>query len=266
MLRCLACLLIATSVWSADWKKAVLFRATFDASLDASIAKGDPKLYNAPSYQDLQPALAGLEGSGVEYAKGEGRKGDALRFPKKNTRAVFFKAGKNVSSTAGTVSFWLKLDPNQDLAPDYCDPLQITDRAYNDSAIWVDFTKDNPRQLRLGVFGALKAWNGTNPQPDRNPSFNTRLVSVKQPPFSRDRWTHIAITYQGLGSGRGAASLYLNGQLQGTMPPIEEIFGWDMDKATIRLGVNYIGLMDDVAVFNRPLTAKEVRDLSSGKW
>ena len=44
----------------------------------------------------------------------------------------------------------LKLDPETDLEPGFCDPLQITDKAYNDSAVWVDFPKDDiPRHFRL---------------------------------------------------------------------------------------------------------------------
>lgn len=250
---------------AADWKKDLLFRATFDGSVNAQTAAGDKTLYSAPSYKEA--GKPGLEGSGAEHAKGAGRKGDALRFPVKNTKAIYFKAGPNISPAAGTISLWLKLDPDQDLAPGFCDPLQVTDKAYNDSAIWIDFTKDErPRYFRLGVFGALKSWNTENINPDKNPTFNNRLVVVKKPPFSRDRWTHIAISYTGLGAGNGSASLYVNGELQGNSTPVKEAFDWSMDKATIRLGINYTGLMDDIATFRRPLSAKEIAELAAGKW
>jgi hypothetical protein len=40
-----------------------------------------------------------------------------------------------------------------------------------------------------------------------------------------------------------------------------------MEKGAIRLGVNYVGLMDDVAIFRRPLDAREIAALSSDtKW
>jgi hypothetical protein len=257
--------LLATSLLAANWKKEVLFRATFDGTTAAAIAAGDKTLYSAPNYKE--PGKPGLEGSGVLHAPAGGRKGGALHFPAKNTKAIYFKAANNVNLKDGTLSFWLQLDPNKDLAPGFCDPIQLTDKAYNNSAIWVDFTKDDtPRHFRLGVFGALKAWNPQNLESDKNPAFNNRLVVVKTPPFSRGKWTHVAIAYTGLGSPAGSATLYLNGESQGEKTGIAELFDWDMANTTIRLGVNYVGWMDDVAAFRRPLTAKEIKELATGKW
>jgi hypothetical protein len=34
-----------------------------------------------------------------------------------------------------------------------------------------------------------------------------------------------------------------------------------LDRAAIRLGVNYVGLFDDLSVFNRELSAQEVKTL-----
>jgi hypothetical protein len=272
MTRWLCALFLIPATYAADWRKDVVFRATFDGSLDARIAAGDSKIYSAPSYKEQASAKPGIDGTDVRHAKGEGRTGDALRFVKKNTRAVFYKAQGNLPFDAknwsGTISYWLQLDPEQDLEPGFCDPIQVTDKAYNDSAIWTDFTKDDkPRHFRLGVFGALKAWNPANTAADKNPDFNNRLVVVSRTPFKRGRWTHIAITYSGLGSGSGEAKLYLDGKLQGTTPKIVEGFEWDMEKGAIRLGVNYVGLMDDVAIFRRPLDAREIAALTADrKW
>jgi hypothetical protein len=36
---------------------------------------------------------------------------------------------------------------------------------------------------------------------------------------------------------------------------------WDVDKAGIYVAVSYIGLLDELALFNRSLTADEVRRL-----
>ena len=270
MRLCLCALALTSTAFAADWKKEVVFRATFDGSLDARIAPGDRKIYSAPSYKEQASAQPGIEGTEVRHAKGEGRSGDALRFVKKNTKAVFYKAQDNIPFDAknwsGTISFWLQLDPEQDLEPGFCDPIQVTDKAYNDSAIWVDFTKDDkPRHFRLGVFGALKSWNPSNIAPDKNPDFNNRLVAVKRTPFARGRWTHVAVAYAGLGSGAGEAKLYLDGKLQGATPKIAEPFEWDMAKGAIRLGVNYVGLMDDVAIFRRTLTAREIAALTAAR-
>lgn len=252
---------------AADLKKDLTLQANFNGAVDATFALGDKRLYSAPNYKEQSAATPGLSSPDIELAKGAGRTGDALRFTKKNTRAIFYKAEKNVAFDparwSGTISFFLNLSPESELEPGFCDPIQITDKAYNDSAIWVDFTKDDtPRHFRLGVFGALKAWNPQNKPSDKNPDFNNRLVVVKKHPFAKGQWTHVAITWSNLGSSKGEARLYLNGQLQGTTPQITEAFEWDLSKGAVRLGVNYVGLMDDVTIYRRPLTQTEIQSLA----
>lgn len=255
-------------------KQALTFHAGFDKGLDARFAVGDKRIYTAAGYKPAEQAAAkpGLDHPDIEVARGQGKFGDALRFKKKNVKAIFYSANKNVAfdskSWTGTISFWLNLDPDQDLEPGFCDPIQVTDDAYNDSAIWTDFTKDDkPRHFRLGVFGDLKSWNPQNTPADKNPDFERRLVVSSKPPFARGKWTHVAIAHSGLGSGSGTAKLYVDGQLVGTASGIKESFTWDPARAAIRLGVNYVGLFDEVAVFNRELTAAEVgalRELPKG--
>jgi hypothetical protein len=248
-------------------RKALTFHASFDQGLEADFALGNRQLFTATSYKKREDAKAGLHHPDAQLDAGAGRFGGALKFAKKNTKAVYYTAFKNVayqpSNWNGSVSFWLSLDPETDLEPGYCDPIQLTDEDYNDAALWVDFTKDDkPRHFRLGVFGDLKSWNPKDLPPDKNPDFLGRLVVVKKTPFARGRWTHVVITHQGLGSAKGGvAKLYLNGVLQGKTPTISEPFGWNVEQAAIRLGVNYVGLFDDLSVFNRELSEQEVKAL-----
>ena len=248
-------------------RKALTFHASFDQTVDADFALGSKKLSTASSYKKREDAKLGLHHPDAHLAPGAGRFGGALKFSKKNTKAVYYAAAKNVAyrprNWNGTVSFWLSLDPETDLEPGYCDPIQVTDEDYNDAALWVDFTKDDkPRHFRLGVFGDLKSWNPKDLPPDKNPDFLGRRVVVKKTPFARGQWTHVVITHQGLGSAKGGvAKLYLDGVLQGKTPVISEPFGWDLERAAIRLGVNYVGLFDDLSVFNRELSDQEVTAL-----
>lgn len=251
-----------------DLKRALTFYSSFDHGTDADFGSGDRSIYTAPTYKAQMEAKAGIGNPDVSIVPGAGKFGDALRFARKNTMAIFYKADGNVvnrgENFTGTVSFWLNLDPNTDLEPGFCDPIQITDDAYNDSAFWVDFTKDErPRHFRLGAFGDLKSWNPQNLPSDKNPDFNKRLVAVTKPPFASGAWTHIAITWSGLGAkeSNGTAKLYLNGNLQGTAADIREPFNWDLSRTAIRLGVNYVGLFDELAVFNRALTDSEIGDV-----
>jgi hypothetical protein len=248
-------------------RKALTFHASFDQAIEADFALGDKHLYTATSYKKREDAKPGLHHPDVSLVPAVGRLGGALKFAKKNTRAVYYPAAKNVTYQPrdwnGTVSFWLSLDPETDLEPGYCDPIQVTDEDYNDAALWVDFTRDDkPRHFRLGVFGDLKSWNPKDLPPDKNPDFLGRLVVVKKTPFARGRWTHVVVTHQGLsGTKGGVAKLYLDGALQGKTPVISEPFGWDLERAAIRLGVNYVGLFDDLSIFNRELSEQEVKTL-----
>ena len=251
----------------APLAQALTFHASFDNGPDADFALGNATLYTASSYDEQDEAAAGIGSPDIEIVEGSGRFGNALEFKKQNTFAVFCRAEDNVafsgSNWSGTVSFWLSLEPAEDLEPGFTDPIQITDAAYNDAAIWVDFTGDNPRQFRLGIFGDLAVWNPDNLSANDFPFFLERLISVDPPPFARGEWTHVAITFTGLGSeDGGTANLYLNGEAQPkTMEGIGEPFTWDMSRAAIRLGVNFVGRFDELALFNRPLTPEEVRTL-----
>ena len=245
---------------------ALTLHASFDNGLDADRAAGDPLLYTAPSYDEQDQAEPGLGNPTVMVADDAGRFGHALRFTERNQHAIFYRADGNIGYSAeswsGTVSFWLSLDPATDLEPGFCDPIQITDAAYNDAAIWVDFTGENPRQFRLGVFGDLETWNPDGLGPNDNPAFTDRLTVVDEPPFTGDGWTHVTITYAGLGQPGGAATLYLDGErVPGGADDIDEPFTWDVARGAIRLGVNYVGLFDELSLFDRPLTDDEVRAL-----
>ena len=246
-------------------RDSLIFHASFEDGMDAAHARGDRRIYSAPDYKSLDQRSPGYWGEDIEIAYDSGRVGHALRFNKKNVKALFYSADGNFAFSpdgwTGTISFWLSLDPATDLEPGFCDPIQVTDSAYNDSAIWVDFTRDNPRQFRLGVFGELTEWNPEKLGPDDYPVFNERLVVVDQPPFAGGEWTHVLITHNALGGGSGKGRLYLNGELQGETSMVAEGFDWDPANAAIRLGVNYVGLMDEVAVFDRVLDEAEIQQV-----
>jgi hypothetical protein len=256
----------APAVEHAGLKDALSFHASYDRGADADYARGDGAIYTAPSYRELEEAVPGLAGSSVRVAENAGRFGGALEFAEKNDRANLYEAAGNVAYApegwSGTVSFWLQLDPANDLEPGFCDPIQITDSGYDDAAVWVDFTRENPRQFRLGVFGDSSEWNPEKRPPEEFPAFTERLVVVHDPPFRRGTWTHVVITWSGLGSeAGGSASLYLDGvAVPDTRAGIAEAFTWD-ERGTVRLGLSYVGLFDELALFDRALDSDEVAAL-----
>ena len=89
------------------------------------------------------------------------------------------------------------------------------------------------------------------------------MVTLTKPPFSRDRWTHVAMAFANFNTGRkdGVATLYLNGKAQGVVSPREQTFSWEPSEALAMIGINYAGLFDELAFFNRALTAAELEEL-----
>jgi hypothetical protein len=252
-----------------DLRKTLTFHASFDRGTEADFALGEKKLLHAPSMGKRAEAKSGLPESGeVMIARGEGKYGDALRFVKKKSPVVFFQAATNFpyakSNWNGTVSFWLSLDPETELEPGYTDPIQITPRAWNDAAFFVEFGKDEkPRHFRLGAYADLKVWNPENRDWNTIPWPERPLVSVERPPFAKGKWTHIVFTFENFNTGKpnGVAILYLDGRRQGQLSPRVQTFTWDPEKTAMMLGLSYIGLWDELSVFNRALTADEVKEL-----
>ncbi|MEM7084941.1 MAG: LamG-like jellyroll fold domain-containing protein [Bacteroidota bacterium] len=242
-------------------KDHILFYSSFDGKTSANLAMGDAMIYTAKNYKTVSDAQPGLHDSNVVLAKGEGLLGDALHFKEAKTAAVFYKAFQNVgyssTSWSGTVSFWLRLDPNNALAPSYCDPICITDVRYNDAALWVDFTDHDPKKFRLGAMGDLDVWNPKNE--NNEAEWNKRTVVVTQPPFQNKEWTHIAMTFSEVNNTRSEFKLYLNGEFQGVIRDINDPFTWEEENGKIMLGLGYIGFMDELVVFDKSLNLEEVK-------
>ena len=272
------CLLLATTTNARgeDGPKlsdSLIFHAGFDGSIDVKpvVANGDGKACTADS-PGMKVIELGNSIPEVTIAKDAGRLGDALRFSAKSQKVLCYKSATNgfepTENWSGTVSLWLKLDPDKDLPAGFCDPLQITANQWDDASFFVDFDQTLPRDFRLGVFSDRSVWNPKNTSWEEFPIAQRPMVPVKKPPFAHDSWTHVVFTFDSLNSTTqqpSTASLYLNGKLQGTLKqPIK--FTWSKSKdglkeAMIMLGINYVGDMDELSIFRRALSAEEVKSL-----
>jgi hypothetical protein len=249
--------------------RALVFHAPFDGTVNARRAAGDPALYWAPTWGRREEALPGLPPSGeTRLAITAGRFGDALQFTRRGAPLVFFHGGANMPYAArdwqGSASFWLNTDPDGELQPGFCDPIQVLGRAWNDAGMFVEFEKrPDSVPFRLGVYADLDVWNPTKRRIQDIPTAERPLLTVDQPPFARAKWTHVVFTWQSFNTGRldGEARLYLDGQDRGAIAGRQQTFTWDPEQSKITLGLNYIGLLDDLAMFNRALTAAEVGEV-----
>lgn len=251
---------------STNLREALTFYASFDTGVNADFAAGDSLMYTVPNRNARDSARAGLHKPDISRQEGKGKYGFGLQFTERSKGYIYYPSAGNIAYSNedwnSTISFWLNLDPAVDLEQGYCDPIQITDVSYNDAAIWVDFTEDNPRDFRLGVIGDRNIWNPEGLE-DEDALFLPQLVPVSNPPFATGKWTHILINFSGLNTEKGKASLYMNGELKGTRSDITDSFTWELNRSNIYIGLSYIGLMDDLSIYNRNLTENEIKALYS---
>ena len=253
---------------AAELRAALLLEATFDRGLDADFAVGDPNIYTAPT-GDRSQARRGLPDDNlVKHVKDAGHRGGALHFTKKMRPVVFFRGEQNLGYKAdgwsGAVSFWLRLDPDKDLEPGYCDPLQFVAQGWDEGNMFVEFSKDHtPRHFRYAILPMKKTWNPTNRGWEEIPENERPMVAVHTPPFARDRWTHVVFCFGNINSGRkdGWGRLYLNGEEKGVFKDWPIAFNWDVSKSALTIGLSYVGWFDELTVFNRPVTDVEIRHL-----
>ncbi|WP_417735610.1 GDSL-type esterase/lipase family protein [Rosistilla oblonga] len=247
---------------------ALTLHASFDKGLDADFSTGDKICYVRRSGKLLR-AEANDDAKLLPEA---GRFGGALHFPKKSGFQPTFKdggvLGYSDDNWSTTVSVWLKLNPDLDLEPGYCDPIQIVGDNGKKGFIFLEFSKDEtPRYFRYAIRPLFHIWNPDNVSWADLPFDKRPMVQVERPPFTREEWTHVVFTLENVNdkSKPQAGRLYINGELQGAIENWDLTFGWDPSQVLLVLGASYVGHMDDLGVFNRVLDQDEVKQLYSLK-
>lgn len=253
----------------ASIRSALTFHASFDQQVDADFAKGDKRLRTAAASDKRDSAIIGLPPEGnVTHEPDQGKFGGAIRFQKAIQPIVFYQGSKNLpepkSNWECTVSFWLRTDPRRELREGFCDPIQITSKQWDDAAAFVEFEKRGDRiPFRLGVYADKKVWNPSGRPFESIPAEERPLVTVTDAPFHSGDWTHVAFTLHGFNTGKptGVSRLYLNGILAGELSSRVQTFTWQDEQSAIMIGLSYMGHLDDLAVFDRALTAEQIRTL-----
>ncbi len=137
--------------------------------------------------------------------------------------------------------------------------MQITQRGANNGGLWFDFNDAKPRDLRHGAFPMIP--DGKKGVGEDDP--NAPMVRVPKVGWKKDDWHHVVLTWENLDTGKDNAvtSLYIDGKLIGQVKGREIAMGWDVEKAGVYTAINYIGLIDEMALFNRALKPEEVAAL-----
>ncbi len=269
MTRAAVALLLITSAASAD-DKAIRDAVTFYASFDEEV-KGDrgggvlTPSTRVTGEKGKFTFTEGIDAKVFRIARGKGISGGALEAADvlKNNSCIYFPAKGNLAFDAkgwgGSVSMWCKTDPDKMLKTRFCDPVQITQKGANDGGLWFDFNDKKPRDLRHGAFPSVPA--GTKGIGEDSP--DSPMVRVPKVGWKADDWHHVVLTWENLDTGKKDAvtSLYIDGKLIGQVKDRAIAMKWDIDKANIYVAINYIGLIDEMGVFKRALTADEVKRL-----
>ena len=193
--------------------------------MDAAFARDDRRIYSAPSYEELADRGPWYWGQNVETAYDSGVAGHALSFNGELSQAVFYSADGNAPwSAGGAISFWIQ--PGKHTGT----PVAIAPADSGAPAVSVALT---PSQM------AVMAWG--------------REIHAPLNDLPVAGWLHVVISF----AANDATTLYLNGLEQGTAGDLSV----EPVQSTIRLGVNYVGLIDELAIFDRDLADREVRFL-----
>ncbi len=245
--------------------KAVTFYASFDERVAGDYGSGEllPRTRSDHSTEKGKFVVErGFRESSLRIAKNNGVHRGALEgfdvLPRRGR--MFFPAKGNLpydsDGWSGAVSVWLNTDPNTMLKTSYCDPVQITERRAGDGGLWIDFPNTKPRDMRLGVFRALAV--GEKAVPESDPA--APLVQLADVGFQNGDWHHVVMNWRNLDSGKtnASAELFIDGKLIGRLTDREIAMEWNLDKTGIYVAVNYIGLLDELAIFDKPLEKSEI--------
>ena len=258
---------------AADLLKAVTFYASFDTAVRGDFGGGELTLSTRSNHKTEKGAFVfekGFPEKAFRIAPGGGISGGALEavdvLP--NNGRIFFPAKGNIGykkgGWSGTLSVWINHDPDTQLKTGFCDPVQITQKGAGNGGIWFDYNDAKPnRNLRMGTFPAIG--EGRTPIQESREAFSP-MVWVDKPGFKVGDWHHVALVWRNFDTGRNDASaaLYIDGKLMGEIKKDYPIsMDWDLNRVGIYIAVNYIGLMDELALFNQALTPEEIGVLRS---
>lgn len=200
----------------------------------------------------------------------DGKFGGCLVFPKKGAVRPEYAATRSLAygttDWSATVSVWLRLDPDKDLEPGYCDPVQIVGDDVKKGFIFLEWSKDHtPRHFRFAVRPIYHLWNPDAVGWEQIPDERRPMVKMEQAPFRRDRWTHVTFVLDHINEHAAPprARLHVDGKPVGVIQGHDLTFGWDPAAIRLVLGAAYVGSMDDLAVWNRALSTEEIARLQA---
>lgn len=255
----------APSATPTALREALRLHASFDDTLTADFAAGERELRH---FNTREQRAAGGEGAetdeNLQIQPGEGRFGAALYRGAAHDGRLFYPAGKNLNLSAptlsGTVSVWLRTNPDEDIPREFCDPIMFISDNHRDGFMFLEWSKDHtPRKFRYAILPEYARWNPEDRDWESFPDEARPMVQLGHRPFSRDHWVHVVFTYDQINAGeKGRGALFIDGKPVGEVAGWDLTFAWNPEAVIIAVAWNYVGWMDDLAIFDRALSAAEV--------
>ena len=208
-------------------KDGLVFYVPFEGNADATFAIADPK----PVKNKALTFVEGKFGKGVEI---------------KDSAQLYYK-GRAMCLEEGTVAMWVKRNSPWGEKRLYNILVALGGASWKTNSMYLGVTKWN--QLRLWT------WN------DKSKSFTVR--SPNGIPYKANEWYHLVVTYED-----GNQKIYINGKeiSYGVKCTPQTETASDYAKV-IRVGSTYTpkcvlnGVVDELRIYNRPLSADEVAKL-----
>ncbi|HEY3789425.1 MAG TPA: LamG-like jellyroll fold domain-containing protein [Urbifossiella sp.] len=260
-----ACFLISTGrADDAAIRKSATFYASFDESMNGDFGGDLTAGTRVPHPTEKGRFLfeKSVDHTILRIAKGKGVAGGALEATdvSKKNGWLYFPVKGNLAfkkdGWSGSVSVWCNTDPNRLITAKFCDPVQITQKRYDNGALWFDFNDAKPRDLRFGAFTSRP--DGQKAVPESDPK--APLIRAPGVGWKAGEWHHVVLTFQNLDTGKADAvtALYIDGKRIGEVKDQAISMGWEVDKAAVFLCLSYIGMLDEFALFDRALAAEDV--------
>lgn len=234
----------------------VCIYSSFDAGVEADVARGK----KTPTINDSvcrHESTGGRFGGCLTFsARDHGWAEDEFTYP------ALENFPYSETTFEGTISMWLKGDPDTDLSPEFpVDPFHIS-RHPADGSFYLDLTRPNdwrygsPRKLRFGLYGD---------SPPQDMFQGGQLLVVGDLGFDDGNWHHLVGTFGHVNSGSedGTARLYIDGQLRCAMDGYAHKLTWNMSEMVIGLGQRYVGSIDELLILDVALSDDQVAELHS---
>lgn len=254
----------------SDLRESLRMHASFDTGFAADFSRGDPVLYEFTNRAERQ--AGGRPARPDEHLRidsGEGRfRGSLVRANPRQGR-LFYRGADIVvprqERFSGTVSVWLRTSPDEDLAEGYCDPVMILSDDFQKGALFVEWAPGTaPRSFRYAIVPPNRRWNQAGQPWDQIPVAQRPMVQPAKAVFTREQWVHVAFTFDQINAGKEASGkLYLNGRYEGEISGWDLTFDWDPGQIVIALAWSYAGSIDDLAFFDRALSAEQIARVSA---